>query len=132
MFNSPPVSSIPPLSSPTDATMQLVLHQLPVSPGGLCLQQLAAEWNNHAVTPQEQKGPTPSVTIPSFHSEASSWRSGLQHRLHFHKVEDFNLAFSCCISPAHVNNRRSSSFDGPVMTEVTSSCVGLICLKEEL
>lgn len=54
-----PLRMFPPLFSPAGATMQLVPPSAAVSPGGLCLSQLAAEWNNHAVTPQEQKGPTP-------------------------------------------------------------------------
>lgn len=87
-----------PLSSPTSTTMQLVPPSAAISPGGLCLPQLAVEWNNHAVTPQEQKGPNPSVTNPSFQTEASLWRSGLRQRMHFHEVEDLNLALSHLIS----------------------------------
>lgn len=46
--------------------MQLVPPSAAVSPGGLCLPQLAAEWNNHAVTPQEQKGPYTLCYEPIF------------------------------------------------------------------
>lgn len=60
-----PLSIILPLSSTTGTTMQFVPPSAAVSPGGLSLPQLAAEWNNHAVTPQEQKGPNPSARKPT-------------------------------------------------------------------
>lgn len=44
------------LASPSE---QLVPPSAAVFPGGLCLPQLAVEWNNHAVAPREQKGSTP-------------------------------------------------------------------------
>ncbi|TNN75456.1 hypothetical protein EYF80_014268 [Liparis tanakae] len=46
------------LASPSE---QLAPPSAAVFPGGLCLPQLAVEWNNHAVTPREQKGSTPVV-----------------------------------------------------------------------
>lgn len=65
ILNPTPLSVILPLSSTTGTTIQFVPPSAAVSPGGLSLPQLAAEWNNHAVTPQEQKGPTPSARKPT-------------------------------------------------------------------
>lgn len=54
------------LSTRVRAAVQLVPLSPALSSGGVCLPQLAVEWNNHGVTPQEQKGPTPSVTNPFY------------------------------------------------------------------
>lgn len=91
-----PLCMILVLSTLVGAAVQLALSAA-ISPGGICLPQLAVGWNNHGVTPQEQKEPTPSVTNPFFLSEASLLHSRLQHQMLFHKMEHMNRTLSYLI-----------------------------------